>query len=68
MPRPGERVRTLPLDDELVIALTLLRKLQMEESAAAVPRIRQGLAALDWYCGGDLKQGGTALARIHKVA
>jgi integrase len=44
--------RTLPLDDELVLALTALRKRQMEESAAAGTAYQSGLAVLDWYSGG----------------
>jgi integrase len=45
--------RTLPLDEELVAALTLLRKRQMDESAAAGAAYQSGLAALDWYQGGE---------------
>ena len=45
--------RTLPLGGELVAALTLLHKLQMEESAAAGAAYQAGLAVLDWYQDGE---------------
>src|ERR1017187_1727895 len=50
-PKSRNGKRTLPLDDELVAALTLLRKRQMEESEAAGAAYQPGLAALDWYQG-----------------
>jgi integrase len=44
---------TLPLDDELVSALTELRKRQARESATAGHAYRAGLEDLDWYTAGD---------------
>jgi integrase len=52
-PKSRNGKRTLPLDDELVAALTLLRKRQMEESAAAGAAYQAGLAGLDWYQSGE---------------
>jgi integrase len=52
-PKSRNGKRTLPLDNELVAALTLLRKRQMEESAAAGAAYQAGLAGLDWYQGGE---------------
>jgi len=52
-PKSRNGKRTLPLDGELIEALTLLRKLQMEESAAAGAAYQAGLAVLDWYQGGE---------------
>ena len=45
--------RTLPLDGELVAALTALRKRQLEESTTAGAAYRSRLAELDWYQGGE---------------
>jgi len=52
-PKSRNGKRTLPLDDELVAALTVLRKRQLDESAAAGAAYRSGLAGLDWYRGGE---------------
>jgi len=52
-PKSRNGKRTLPLDDELVAALTAMRKLQMEESASAGTAYQSGLAVLDWYSGGE---------------
>jgi len=52
-PKSRNGKRTLPLDGELVTALTLLHKLQMEESAAAGAAYQAGLAVLDWYQDGE---------------
>jgi integrase len=52
-PKSRNGQRTLPLDDELVAALTSLRKRQMDESAAAGATYRAGLSALDWYRDGE---------------
>jgi hypothetical protein len=52
-PKSCNGKRTPPLDDELVAALTALRKLQMEESASAGTAYQSGLAVLDWYQGGE---------------
>jgi len=41
------------LDGELVAALTVLRKRQLDESAAAGAAYRSGLAGLGWYRGGE---------------
>ena len=52
-PKSRNGKRTLPLDDELVAALTLLRKVQMEESAEAGTAYQAGLTNLGWYQGGE---------------
>jgi integrase len=52
-PKSHNGKRTLPLDDELVAALTALRKSQAQESADAGTAYQSGLAALDWYQGGE---------------
>ncbi len=52
-PKSRNGKRTLPLDDVLVTALTALRKLQLEESAAAGTAYQTGLTAPDWYSGGE---------------
>ncbi len=52
-PKSRNGRRTLPLDDELLAALTLLRKIQMEESPAAGTAYRAGLTDLGWYRGGE---------------
>jgi integrase len=52
-PKSRNGKRTLPLDGELVTALTALRKRQLDESTAAGTAYRSGLARLDWYQGGE---------------
>jgi len=52
-PKSRNGRRTLPLDDELIDALTELHKRQMADSAAAGPAYRAGLTGLDWYRGGE---------------
>ena len=52
-PKSSNGKRTLPLDDELVSALTELRKRQAKESATAGHAYRVGLEDLDWYTAGD---------------
>ena len=52
-PKSRNGKRTLPLDGELVAALTALRKRQLDESTAAGTAYRPGLAGLDWYQGGE---------------
>jgi integrase len=52
-PKSRNGRRTLPLDDELVAALTALRKVQARESEDAGTLYRAGLSALDWYQGGE---------------
>lgn len=52
-PKSRNGKRTLPLDDELVSALTELRKRQARESATAGHAYRAGLEDLDWYTAGD---------------
>jgi integrase len=52
-PKSRNGKRTLPLDDELVAALTDLRKRQARESATAGHAYRVGLEDLDWYTTGD---------------
>lgn len=52
-PKSRNGKRTLPLDDELVAALTLLRKIQMEESAAAGTAYQARLTDLARYQGGE---------------
>jgi integrase len=52
-PKSRNGKRTLPLDDDLVAALTDLRKRQVRESESAESAYRAGLEALDWYTAGD---------------
>ena len=52
-PKSRNGKRTLPLDDELVSALSELRKRQTKESATAGHAYRAGLEDLDWYTVGD---------------
>ena len=52
-PKSRNGKRTLPLDDELVSALTELRKHQARESESAGHAYRAGLEDLDWYTAGD---------------
>jgi integrase len=52
-PKSHNGKRTLPLDDELVAALTRLRKRQMDESATAGAAYQAELAGLGWYQGGE---------------
>ncbi len=52
-PKSRNGKRTLPLDGELVAALTALRKRQMEESTIAGAAYRSGIAELDWYQDGE---------------
>lgn len=52
-PKSKNGSRTLPLDDELVGALTALRKAQAKESEKAGDAYRSGLGGLDWYDGGE---------------
>jgi len=52
-PKSRNGKRTLPLDDELVSALTELRKHQIKESENASRAYRAGLEDLDWYTAGD---------------
>jgi integrase len=52
-PKSRNGRRTLPLDDELVGALTALRKRQMAESAVAGPAYGAALTGVDWYGGGE---------------
>jgi hypothetical protein len=46
-PKSRNGIRTLPLDDELVSALTELRKCQAKESETAGNAYRASLATLD---------------------
>jgi integrase len=52
-PKSRNGKRTLPLDGELVAALTALRKRQVEESTTAGAAYGSGVAGLDWYQGGE---------------
>jgi integrase len=52
-PKSHNGKRTLPLDDDLVAALTELRKRQAKENKSAGPAYRAGLEDLDWYVTGD---------------
>jgi integrase len=52
-PKSRNGKRTLPLDDELVAALTELRKRQARESETAGHFYRVSLEDLDWYTAGD---------------
>jgi integrase len=53
LPKSRNGKRTLPLDDELVTALTDLRKRQIRESENADTAYRAGLDDLEWYTEGD---------------
>jgi integrase len=48
-----QRKRTLGFDDDLVAALTDLRKCQAKESEQGGSAYRAGLDDLDWYVAGD---------------
>jgi integrase len=52
-PKSRNGKRTLPLDDDLVAALTDLRKCQAKESERGGAAYRAGLDDLDWYVAGD---------------
>lgn len=52
-PKSRHGKRTLPLDDELVQALTKLRKQQALDRLQAGARYQEGLDELDWYTPGD---------------
>ena len=52
-PKSRNGKRTLPLDDEMVSALTELRKRQARESETAGHAYRAGFEYLDWYTAGD---------------
>jgi integrase len=52
-PKSHNGKRTLPLDDELVSALSELRKRQARESEQVGAHYRAGLGDLDWYTAGD---------------
>lgn len=52
-PKSHNGKRTLPLDDELVSALTTLRKRQVRESETAGTGYRVGFDDLGWYTPGD---------------
>ena len=64
-PKSRNGKRTLPLDGELVTALTALRKRQLDESTAAGTAYRSGLARLDWYQGGEYVITDQAGAPVH---
>jgi integrase len=49
----GGGKRMLPLHDQVVAALTALRKRQLQKSTVAGAAYRSGLAELDWYQGGE---------------
>jgi len=53
LPKSRNGKRTLPFDDELVSALTDLRKRRARESETAGHAYRAGLEDLDWYTAGD---------------
>jgi integrase len=53
LPKSRNGLRTLPLDDALVAALTELRKRQARESEEAGTLYRAGLTEPDWYTPGD---------------
>jgi integrase len=52
-PKTRNGQRTLPLDDALVTALTVLRKRLAKESEEAASAYEAALPALDWYAAGD---------------
>jgi integrase len=64
-PKSRNGKRTLPLDDELVRALTALRKLQTTESADAGDAYQPGLDALGWYRGGEYVVADAAGLPVH---
>ena len=64
-PKSRNGKRTLPLDGELVVALTMLRKRQLDESAMAGAAYRSGLAGLDWYRGGEYAVTDEAGTPVH---
>jgi hypothetical protein len=61
----GDGKRTLPLDAELVAALTALRKRQLEESTIAGTAYGSGVAELDWYQGGEYMITNAAGTPVH---
>ena len=54
-PKSRNGKRTLPLDGELVAALTALRKRQLEEGTIAGTAYRSGLAQAEWCQGGRVR-------------
>jgi len=67
-PKSRNGKRTLPLDGELVAALTALRKCQLDESLAAGPVYRSVLGELEWYQGGEYvvtDEVGTPVHPVH---
>ncbi|MFC5750892.1 tyrosine-type recombinase/integrase [Actinomadura rugatobispora] len=52
-PKSRNGLRELPLDDALAEALERLRKAQLAESEEAGQAYRDGVAALEWYEGGQ---------------
>jgi integrase len=52
-PKSRNGKRTLPLDAELIAALTALRKRQPRESTIAATAYGSGVAELDWHRGGE---------------
>ncbi len=64
-PKSRNGKRTLPLDGELVAALTALRKRQLEESVIAGTAYRSGLAELEWYQGGEYVITDAAGSPVH---
>jgi integrase len=65
-PKSRTGQRTLPLDKELVAALTALRKRQASESADAGAAYQAGLADLDWYQGGEYVVTDQAGMPVHR--
>ena len=57
-PKSHNGKRTLPFDDELVSALTAMRKRQAQDSEAAGSTYRTGLDGLTWYTPGDDQDAG----------
>ena len=64
-PKSRNGKRTLPLDAELVAALTALRKRQLEESTIAGTAYGSGVAELDWYHGGEYVITNAAGTPVH---
>jgi integrase len=52
-PKSHNGKRTLPPDEDLVLALVELRKRQAKESESAGPAYGAGLERFDWYVAGD---------------
>jgi integrase len=66
-PKSRNGKRTLPLDGELVAAMTARRKRQLEESTIAGPAYGSAVAELDWYQCGEYVITDQAGTPVHRV-